>query len=174
MLGRNPAELERLRGELDAELGDRRATMADLSDLPYIDRVLKETLRLYPPAYVIFREPTEDVRVGPYRVREGTNLTLPVFEIHRDERFYDDPDEFRPERWRDDFESELPEYAYFPFGGGPRHCIGMRFATTELKLVLATMARELAFEPTYDGDPDLTMAATLRPEDPLEMRVERR
>ncbi|MFC4448189.1 cytochrome P450 [Halorussus aquaticus] len=174
LLGRNPDELERLRAELDAELGDRRATMADLPDLPYTDRVLKETLRLYPPAYVIFREPTEDVRVGPYHVREGTNLTLPVFEIHRDDRFYDDPDEFRPDRWRDDFESELPDYAYFPFGGGPRHCIGMRFATAELRLVLATMARELAFEPTYDGDPDLTMAATLRPENPLEMRVERR
>ncbi|WP_135828723.1 cytochrome P450 [Halorussus halobius] len=174
LLGRNPDAAARLRTELDDVLGDRRATMADLPDLDYTDRVVTEALRLYPPAYVIFREPTEDVRLGPYRVREGTNVTLPVFKIHRDERFYDDPDAFRPERWTDEFRAELPEYAYFPFGGGPRHCIGMRFARTELKLVLATLARELAFEPTYDGDPDLTMAATLRPDQPMEMRVEPR
>jgi len=192
LLGRNPDAAARLRAELDEQLGDRRATMADLPALGYTDRVVTEALRLYPPAYVIFREPTEDVRLGPYRLREGTNVTLPVFKIHRDERFYDDPDEFRPERWHgearpasdasgetpdpraDDLDAELPDYAYFPFGGGPRHCIGMRFARAELKLALATLARELTFEPIYEGDPDLTMAATLRPDQPMEMRVERR
>ena len=174
LLGRNPDAAARLRTELDDVLGDRRATMADLPELDYTDRVVKEALRLYPPAYVIFREPAEDVRLGPYRLREGTNVTLPAFKIHRDGRFFDDPDDFRPERWAGDLEDEIPDYAYFPFGGGPRHCIGMRFATTELKLVLATMARELAFDPTDEGDPDLTMAATLRPETPMEMRVEPR
>ncbi|UPW00680.1 cytochrome P450 [Halorussus gelatinilyticus] len=153
LLGRNPDALERLRAELDAELGDRRATMADLPALDYTERVVEEALRLFPPAYVLFREPTEDVQLGPYRVREGTAMTIPIFEIHRDERFYDAPDEFRPERWTEAFEADLPEYAYLPFGGGPRHCIGMRFAMTELQLVLATLVREVVFDPTYDGDP---------------------
>ncbi|UPV74617.1 cytochrome P450 [Halorussus limi] len=178
LLGRNPDKLDRLRAEIDAELGDRRATMADLPALDYTGRVVDEALRLHPPAYVLFREPTEDVQLGPYRVREGTAMTVPVFKIHRDGRFYDAPDEFRPERWdseaRSASNSDRPEYAYFPFGGGPRHCIGMRFALAELKLVLATLAREVAFDPTYDGDPDLSMAATMRPDQPMEMRVRKR
>jgi cytochrome P450 len=192
LLARNPDELERLRAELDAELGDRRARMADLDALDYTEQVVKEALRLYPPAYVLFREPTEDVTLGSYRIREGTALTVPIFKLHRDGRFYDAPDEFRPDRWgsearrasnpsgeqrdsrADDSEDEIPEYAYLPFGGGPRHCIGMRFAMTELKLVLATLAREVSFEPIYDGDPDLAMAATMRPDQPMEMRVRER
>jgi len=174
LLGRNPETLDRLRAELDAELGDRSATMADLPALDYTEQVVNETLRLFPPAYALFREPTEDVQVGSYRVREGTAMTIPIFKLHRDGRFYDAPDEFRPERWTDEFEAELPEYAYLPFGGGPRHCIGMRFALAELKLVLATLAREVAFDPTYDGDPDLSMAATMRPDQPMRMRVRRR
>ena len=171
LLARNPEKREKLRAELDDVLGDERATMADLPSLTYTEKVVEESLRLYPPAYVLFREPIEDVRVGPYRVRGGTTLTIPIFTLHRDGRFYDDPDAFRPERWTDDFEDELPDCAYFPFGRGPRHCIGMRFALTELKLVLATLARRVAFEPTYDGDPDLAMSATLRPETEMRMRV---
>ena len=174
LLGRNPETLDRLRAELDAELGDRSATMADLPALDYTEQVVNETLRLFPPAYALFREPTKDVQVGSYRVREGTAMTIPIFKLHRDGRFYDAPDEFRPERWTDEFEAELPEYAYLPFGGGPRHCIGMRFALAELKLVLATLAREVAFDPTYDGDPDRSMAATMRPDQPMRMRVRRR
>ena len=187
LLARNPEQRERLEAELDAQLGDDPATTADPPALEYTESVVHETLRLYPPAYVLFREPTENVRVGPYRLREGTTITIPVFKLHRDGRFYDAPDEFRPERWGSeppsgsnrsgrsprtgDAADDRPEYAYLPFGGGPRHCIGMRFALTELKLVLATLAREVAFEPTYEGDPDLTMAATLRPDRPMEMRV---
>ncbi|USZ67806.1 cytochrome P450 [Halorussus salilacus] len=174
LLGRNPDEAEKLRAELDATLGDDPATIADLPDLGYTERVVREALRLYPPAYVLFREPTEDVRIGPYRIEAGTNLTLPAFKLHRDGRFYDAPDEFRPERWTADFEDDLPDYAYFPFGGGPRHCIGMRFAMTELRLVLATMAREVAFEPVYEGDPDLAMSATLKPTTEMRMRVRKR
>ncbi|WP_128476053.1 cytochrome P450 [Halorussus pelagicus] len=171
LLARNPDKLDRLRAELDAELGDRRAQMTDLHALDYTEQVVNETLRLYPPAHVLFREPTEDVTLGSYRVRRGTAISIPIFKLHRDGRFYDEPDEFRPERWTEEFENEIPDYAYFPFGGGPRHCIGMRFAMTELKLVLATLAREVSFDPTYEGDPDLSMAATMRPDQSMEMRV---
>ncbi|WP_158056284.1 cytochrome P450 [Halorussus halophilus] len=169
LLGQNPENAERLRAELDEQL-DGSPSMFDLPNLDYTEQVVKESLRLFPPAYVIFREPTEDVQVGPYTIPEGTALSIPTFKLHWDERWWDDPDEFRPERFAAE-DPERPEYAYFPFGGGPRHCIGMRFAMTELQLTLATLAQRVEFEPVYEGDPELTMAATLRPEEPMEMRV---
>ena len=169
LLGRNPEKAEKLRAELAEQL-DGAPSMVDLSALSYTGQVVDESLRLYPPAYVLFREPTEDVRVGPYSIPAGTALTVPVFKLHRDGRFFDHPDEFRPERFAT-ADPDRPEYAYCPFGGGPRHCIGMRFATTELQLVLATLARRVAFEPVYEGDPELAMSATLRPKTEMKMRV---
>ncbi|WP_246998388.1 cytochrome P450 [Halosolutus gelatinilyticus] len=136
------------------------------------ERVIKEAMRLYPPVFIMFRRATEDAVVGGYQIPEGTILALPQFRLHADERFYDDPDAFRPDRWADDREADRPEYAYFPFGGGPRHCIGMRFATLEMKLVLATLSRR--FELLSDPNPEVTAAATLQPKENVRVRLHER
>ena len=164
-LGRKPEVQGRLQAEVDAVLDGDSATLADLPHLEYTEQVVRETLRRYPPATAIFRETREDVVVGGYRIPEGTFVTVPQFVVHRDPRWWDDPDAFDPERWADieDPPGDRPEYAYFPFGGGPRHCIGMRFALLELKLALATFAANVHVEHDHD-DVGLTLAATYQPD----------
>ena len=174
LLATHDGPRERLRAEIDEVLGDDPPTVDDLDDLSYTDRVLTEALRLYPPAYAVFRRTTRDFELDGYRIPHGTNLTIPQFRIHRDDRFYDEPSAFRPDRWTDEFEADLPEYAYFPFGGGPRHCIGMRFATLELKLVLPTILQRVEFDLLSDPEPELSAGATLRPASDIEMQVRRR
>ncbi|GAA0248323.1 cytochrome P450 [Haladaptatus pallidirubidus] len=173
LLSENPDVRRRLNDELDSVLDGDTPTMTDLRELEYTDKVVRESLRLYPPAYVVFRQTKEDVEIGGYRVPAGTSLTLPQFVIHTDDRWYDDPKAFRPERWTPEFEESLPDYAYFPFGGGPRHCIGMRFANAEIRLVLATIAREIEFD-CHSSDLDLRMGTTLEPTNPIEMTVRKR
>ncbi|AWB26969.1 cytochrome P450 [Halococcoides cellulosivorans] len=173
-IANSDAVRERLDAEYEAVLDDRDPTPTTMGRLDATDRVIREALRLYPPAYIQFRRATEDVVIDGYRIPEGTRMTIPQFHIHRDERWYDDPEQFRPERWTDEFEDELHDYAYFPFGGGPRHCIGMRFAMMELKHVLPVLLRRVEFDLVSDPEPDLDPAATLHPADPIEMRISKR
>ncbi|WP_424002929.1 cytochrome P450 [Haloarcula salina] len=174
LLANAPDAQRRLHDELDDVLGGRRPTPDDLFDLPTLDAVLNEVLRLYPPAFTVFRQPTEPATLGGYDIPTGAQLTLPQWLVHRDERWYDDPDAFRPERWTDGLEDALPDYAYYPFGGGPRHCIGMRFARMEAKLALATIAQEYAVEPITKPPLSLAMQITLSPTEPVEVRLRER
>jgi len=183
LLANDPERQARLHEELDTVLGDgsegsaadaERPGAADLFELDYLDRVVDEALRLYPPAYTVFREPTRDVDLGGYRIPEGSTVSMPQWVVHRDDRWYDDPDAFRPERWTDEFREALPDYAYFPFGGGPRHCIGMRFALMEAKLVLTTLAGRFAFDPVTEPPLDLSMQITLQPQQPIEVDLRER
>ncbi|WP_276278983.1 cytochrome P450 [Halorussus caseinilyticus] len=160
LLAGNPDARQRLDAELDAVLDGRDPTFAELPELDYTGQVVKEALRLYPPIYALYRQPKKPVVLGGYRIPADTTLQLATYSVQRDDRWWDTPDEFRPERWGSEARSasdasgersepranDHPEYAYLPFGGGPRHCIGMRFATTEMKLVLATLARRVEFE----------------------------
>jgi len=174
LLSTHPDVREELDREYDAVLGGDPPELDDLDDLAYTERVVKESLRLYPPAYVLFRQADADVAVGGYRIPEGTIVTLPQFRLHVDPRFWDSPDEFRPERWTEEMEADLPDYAYFPFGGGPRHCIGMRFAMTELKHLVPTIAQRVDFDLLSDPEPECQASVTLRPADSVEMRVRKR
>ena len=169
LLANHPEAQAKLHAELDEVLGDDELTAASLFELDYLGNVVDEALRLYPPAYTVFREARTDVTLGGYDIAEGSIVTLPQWVVHRDERWFDDPDRFRPERWADD--RDRPEYAYFPFGGGPRHCIGMRFALMEAKLVLATLAQNFAFEPGTEPPIDLSMRLTLQPSDPITVEL---
>lgn len=162
---------ECLDAEHDAVIGGGAPEFGVLNDLTYTERVIRESLRLYPPAFIMFRKAAEDVELGGYRIPKGTRLTLPQFYVHTDERWYDTPERFDPSRWTEEFEDTLPDYAYFPFGGGPRHCIGMRFAMLELKTILPTVAQSTEFELLSDPDPELDMATTLRPAEDIRMRV---
>jgi cytochrome P450 len=172
LLAQNPAVERRLVTELDAVLGGSQPTFSDLPKLEYTEQVLKEAMRLYPPVPQVPRESTEDVTLDGYHVPEGTTVAPSQWTIHRDDRFWDDPTEFRPERF--DGDSDRPKFAYFPFGGGPRRCIGQQFAMVEGKLILATLAQQYHLELVSDPNVDLSVSITTRPLDPIEMRVDSR
>jgi cytochrome P450 len=120
-------------------LGGRSPTFDDLPQLRCADAILAETLRPYPAAYAIGRQAAEPCVIGGYNVPRGMTLFMSQRVLHRDPRFFDDPEAFRPERWMDGLAKRLPRYAYFPFGGGPRVCIGTSFAQMAATLVLATV-----------------------------------
>jgi len=145
LLAMHPEAEARLAAEVADVLGGRSASADDLPRLRYTEGVVLEAMRLYPPAYTIGREAIADCEVGGFRVPRGTTVLMSQWVVHRDPRFFKNPDEFRPERWADDACADLPKYAYFPFGGGPRLCIGNTFAMMELVLVLATIAQQFRF-----------------------------
>ncbi|WP_436344172.1 cytochrome P450 [Natronorubrum sp. FCH18a] len=148
---------------------------------PAVDRVVDETLRLYPPVHVFFREPARPVELLGTQIPAGTVLAISPWTCHRDSRWWDEPETFRPDRWetrteqgpKQETESKppRPEYAYFPFGGGPRHCIGMRFALLELRLTLAVFLSRYRFEPVTETL-SVTPSATLQPDGPVRLRVD--
>ena len=162
--GRSAAD--RLRAEVDALGGP--PGMEDLGSLPYTDAVVNESMRLYPPVWALFREPKVGTRLGDYRVPAGTTVMLPQWAIHRDGRHFEDARSFRPERWLERKPAETP--AFFPFGAGPRACIGRTFALVEARLVLATLAREFDVE-VHRDEMELGVGITMRPEGPVEGRV---
>jgi cytochrome P450 len=120
-------------------------------------------LRLYPPAYTIGREALADCRVGAYPVRKGTTVLMSQWVVQRDPRFFDEPEQFRPERWLGEAAKKIPKFAYFPFGGGPRLCIGNSFALMEMALVLATVAPRFRFTLEAGVDVKALPAFTLHP-----------
>jgi cytochrome P450 len=129
-------------------------------------------MRLYPPVYVIFRQPTRDVELGGYRVPEGASVMLPQWAVHRSPDWWDDPEQFDPDRWLDG--DDRPRFAYFPFGGGPRHCIGKHLAMLEAQVILATVAREFSLETDREGDPELLPSLTVHPRGGMPMTLQPR
>lgn len=162
---------DRLGRELDGVLGDRAPTFADVPRLEYTSRVIAESLRMYPPAWSMGREAREDLELGGYRIERGGQVWFCPWSIQRDARWFDTPDAFRPERWAGDFAKSLHRYAYFPFGGGSRICIGQAFANMEAALILATLAREFRVEVTSPGEVIADPSVTLRPKGGLTARV---
>ena len=165
LLARHPQAEARLHEELRTVLGGRAPTAADYGALPFTRAVLAESMRLHPPAWGIGREPLQDFAAGGYRVRAGSIVLVSPWILHHDPRWWGpDVTEFRPERWlAPDFEAGLPRFAYFPFGGGPRKCIGEGFAWMEGVLALATLARRwrLRHAPGTEvvGKPGITLRA---------------
>lgn len=174
LLAQHPEAETKLWQELDEFLGGRAPTVADMPRLRYTEMVAKETMRLYPPAYIVGREALVDCEVGGYRVPAGTQLFMPTWVVHRDARFYDSPQEFRPERWTTAFAEQLPRYAYFPFGGGPRVCIGNSFAMMEFILLLATIAQRFRLRLAAEHEVGLNPAMSLRPRHGIKVVLEKR
>jgi cytochrome P450 len=144
-LSENHAAEDRLCQELRSALDGRPLSPADLGQLPYLRAVMNEVLRLFPPAYIMARETIEPVELGGYEFAPGTTILFSQWVTHRDPRWFEDPDAFRPERWLDGLEDRLPRGAYFPFGAGPRRCLGEGFALLEAATVIATIARRFSF-----------------------------
>jgi cytochrome P450 len=171
LLGTHPEAERKFHAELDDVLGDREPTVADLPRLHYTEQIAKESMRLYPPAYGLGREAIDDCEIGGYRVPAGTQVFMFQWATQRDPRFYDDPLEFKPERWTDEFYARLPKYAYFPFGAGPRACIGASFAMMEIVLALATIGQKFRLELVPDHPVTIWPAMSLRPRDGIKVIV---
>ena len=174
LLARTPAVERALHEEVDRVLGDRLPTMDDLAQLPYTRAVIAESMRLYPPAYIVGRRSTEAYQIREYEFEPRTLFLSPQFIVHRDPRWWPEPDRFMPERWLDAAATAArPKMAYFPFGAGTRICVGEQFAWMEAMLVLATLARR--WRVRVDGpDPELEPIITLRPKGGLPARLEAR
>jgi cytochrome P450 len=173
-LSEHPEVAARVRAELDRELGGRPATSADLPRLKYLDAVMRETLRLYPPAYVVGREVAQPFSVGGYTLDPGVEVMVSPFAVQRDPKLYEDPERFRPERWLEQRAAALPRFAYFPFGGGPRVCIGNHFAMMEIMLVLATLLQQLELTIVPGYELKFAPVVTLRPAGKVPVLVRRR
>ena len=174
LLARNPEAERKFHDELDEVLGGRLPTMDDLPQLTYCEMIAKESMRLYPPAYGLGREAIEECEIGGFRVPAKSQVFMFQWVTQRDPRFFTEPDEFHPERWTEAFSNSLPKYAYFPFGGGPRFCIGNAFAMMEIILVLATVGQRFRLMLAADQSVTLLPAMSLRPRDGIRMNVERR
>ena len=174
LLAQNPEAEKKLHEELDFVLGGREPVVEDLPRLPYAERVIKESLRLYPPAYAILRLATEDVEIGGYTIPKGSSAGVSPWVTHHDARFFPEPDRFLPERWTEEFQKKLPRYAYFPFGGGPRICIGAQFALMEAALLLATIAQRWRLRLVPGHPVELFPSITLRPKHGIRVTMEAR
>lgn len=146
LLSQHPEAQARLRAELDAVLGRSPPGPEDVPRLRYTEAVVKEALRLYSPAWITSREALRDCELGGFHVPAGTTLGVSQWVTHRDPRYYAEPEAFRPERWLAESVQQLPKYAYFPFGGGPRLCIGASLAMLEAVLITACVVRRFQLE----------------------------
>jgi cytochrome P450 len=172
LLGENPAAELRLHDELRAVLAGRPAEVSDIERLPYLNAVILESLRLYPPAYMMARMNVETLNLGGYEIPPRTTLLASQWVMHRDPRFFPQPERFMPERWLDGLEQRLPPGAYFPFGDGPRRCIGQGFAQLETALVIAAIAQKFRFR-LKKGFPVIPEPlVTLRPKYGIQMTLE--
>jgi cytochrome P450 len=141
LLSQNPAAVALLREEVQRVVGGRLPSVSDLANLVYTRRVVTEAMRIYPPAWLLGRRAIGSFALGEYDVPPRSMIFMSPFVMHHDARFFVNPDQFNPNRWTPEFEASLPKFAYFPFGGGARQCIGEQFAWMEAILVLATVAQ---------------------------------
>lgn len=176
LLAEHPEVEAKLVDELSSVLNGRAAGASDLCALSYTEMVVKETMRLYPPVWVIGRQALNDFEVHGYRLPAGTNVLLVQWITHRDARFYGEPERFDPERWKDDpiRSGHLPRFAYFPFGGGSRVCIGAGFALMEATLLLATIAQRFRLTLASDHSVEMLPLLTLRPKHGIKMTLRER
>lgn len=174
LLAQHPEVEARLHAELDSVLGGRTPTLADLKTLPYTEMVIKESLRLYPPAWTYSRLALKDVEVAGYSIAAGTTVGINAYAAHRDPQLWEEAESFIPERFDPDNADQLPRHAYVPFGGGPRICIGYAFAMMEAQLMLATIASRYRLVLSPGQTVEMLPLITLNPKGGLPMTVKSR
>lgn len=175
LLSRHPQVAARLHDEVDTVLNGRLPTLDDLSQLPYTLMVIKEAMRLYPPAWVLNgRQANQDTTIGEYSIPAGSVVFISPYVMHRQPHFFPNPERFDPERFTEEREKALPRYAYMPFGGGPRICIGNAFAMMEAHLIVATIAQQFELELLLGQEIVPNPQITLSSKDGLKMRLRRR
>ncbi|MFY0545153.1 cytochrome P450 [Brevibacillus sp. H7] len=175
LLATHPEAEKKLQSELDEVLGGRTPTVEDIPRLAYVNQIISEAMRLYPAAWAISREVVDEVDIGGQTFHPGETLMMSQYVMHRNPKYYDNPDQFLPERFAGDLLKRIPSFAYFPFGGGPRICIGNNFARMEAALLLAAIAQRCRLplaNPERPVEPEPLV--TLRPKNGLPVRVEKR
>jgi cytochrome P450 len=174
LLSQHPEAEQKLWAELRAILDGRSPTMRDLANLPYTERVVKEAMRLYPPVWAVVRSALQDCEIGGYRIPAKSPVIMSQWVMQRDPRYYNQPDRFLPDRWLEERYKTAPRFSYFPFGGGPRLCIGASFAQTEAALVLATIAQRYQIRVAPNASVQPTPSITLRPRHGIPVTLTRR
>ncbi len=174
LLATHPEVEKKFHDELADVLGGKTPTVADMPRLPYTEMIAKETMRLYPPAYAVGREALEDTEIGGFRIPRKSQLFAFQWVTHRDERYFENPEAYEPERWTPERADKIPKYAYFPFGGGPRQCIGNYFAMMEIVLLLATIGQRFRFSMVPDYKVEVLPVLSLRPKSGIQVVVNER
>jgi cytochrome P450 len=174
LLSENPGAAERMQHEIDEALRGRLPTLEDIPQLRYTEMVFAESMRMYPPAWAMGRQSTQVVELGPYRLPAGTYFFFSQYILQRSQEFYPEPLRFDPERFTPEQKAVRPRFAYFPFGGGSRQCIGEAFAWMEGVLILATLAQRWIFHMVPGQTVDVQPKITLRPKYPMMMVAEER
>ncbi len=170
----NPDKLKILEKEVLEITGDGIFTVEKLRNMPYLKQVIEEGMRLYPPAYVVGRRSIQADKLGEYDIPPGYNVVMPVYVLHRDPEYWENPLAFKPERFHPDTMKSVHKYAYLPFGGGPRLCIGNNFALMEMQIILAMMLQRFSLEFAGHYEPELNPLVTLRPKHPFFIRLKKR
>jgi len=174
LLSLNAEAEQKLHEELDRVLSGRTPEFSDLPKLPYTEFVIKESMRLYPPAWSVARTVVSEFELRGYRIPAGANVVMSQWIMHRDPRYFPDPEKFDPDRWLPEKSQKLPRFAYFPFGGGPRQCIGASFAMMEATLLLASISQRFRFN-AVPGHPGVPVPSfTLRPKHGIRMTLQSR
>ncbi len=175
LLSQNPEVEQKFHEELDSVFtGNRAPTIEDIPALEFTRNVFAESMRLFPPVWALGRKATEDCVIGERPIPKDSIILMSQYVTHRDPEYFDEPEKFKPERWTLKMQESLPDFAYFPFGGGARRCIGEQFSWTEGILLLATFGREWRFRMDSAREPEPLFLLTLRPKRPLNFVVEKR
>lgn len=174
LLSKHPDVQARVAGEAEAVFKGETPALKHRRELEYTQMVVTEVLRLFPPIYAIDRVATEDLNIGGHTVEAGTTIFISQYAMHRDPRYYEDPEAFSPERWTPDFVRQLPTFAYFPMGAGPRRCLGSQLGINGSVLLLATMVRACRFSLVSGESVELQPALILRPTQGIRMVINRR
>jgi cytochrome P450 len=171
LLALNPGELKKCRDELHAVLANRKPSFDDLQKLKYLTMVIDESLRIYPPAWIIGRKTIKPDKIGNYKIAAGHNLLISPYALHRDKRLWPEPEKFNPSRFEPEEIKKRPKFSYLPFGGGPRLCIGNNFAMMEMQIVLASILQRFDFELARNKKVEPDPLITLRPKGGMWMRI---
>ena len=171
LLSQHPAIKEKLLQEFEDILGDRTANFSDVRSLVYTKQVIEESMRIYPPAWIMDRQTIEEDQLGPYTLKKGQMINFFIYGIHHDPELWPEPEKFDPERFAPENAKARKPFSYFPFGGGPRLCIGNNFALMEMALILPSLLRKFKFEYVGKKAPELQPLVTLRPKNGMPMRV---
>jgi cytochrome P450 len=174
LLGDHPDIDARAHAEIQTVLNGKTPTAEDVRNLPFLEAIVKETLRLYPPAHIFGRESVRELTLGNWKIPKGASVLMSPYALHRSSDYWPDPHSFRPDRWLDGSADGVPKNAYLPFGGGARVCIGNHFAMMESMLILATILPRARFERASSDAVVLQTAITLRPRTGIPMRVSAR
>jgi len=174
LLSQNPDVERKLVTEVQTVLGDRLPTLTDLPQLRYTDCVIKEALRLYPPLFSIARAPNQDYTLDGYCIPANHIVMFSPWVMHRSAHYFPEPQRFQPERWEQDLEKQLPKGVYFPFGDGPRVCMGKSFALMELVLILTTIVQKFQLTLVANQLIEPLPSMTLRPKTGIQVKVNHR